>query len=423
MTVLPEVPLFVGLDTARQSIVVGGQTSLGQSVGNVQEFSNDLPGAQHVEAYLGDMLSSNGFTQVLIGTEATSFYDFHILEFLAQSDLLVPYHPTFYRLNPKLVSGFKKIHTSRGKNDKQDALLIASRLRFGELPSPYQPNLAHLPLQRLTRFRAHTVQTLTAEQNHFLGMLFLKFSAYTHVKPFSNTFGATSTALIEEFFSPDEVLQMPIEQLTDFILQKGKNRFPDPQAVLSKVRQVARESYRLRPALTQSVNLVLSLSYHTIQTLKNTLRQLDAAIEEEFKAFSSTLRSIPGIGPVYAAGIYAEIGDLQRFPGQEQVAKYAGLAWTEHQSGSFRAQETRMIKAANSYLRYYLSEAANSVKNHEPEFKAFYAKKYHEVPKHQHKRALTMTARKLVRLIFSLEKDKRLYQPPKHYRSGKEDPQ
>jgi hypothetical protein len=36
------------------------------------------------------------------------------------------------------------------------------------------------------------------------------------------------------------------------------------------------------------------------------------------------------------------------------------------------------------------------VKNREPEY---YRKKYIEVPKHQHKRALVLTARKLVRLV------------------------
>ena len=237
-----EVPWVGGSDTARRELVVGGQTGSGQVVGKVQAFPNDLPGAARLEAYLGELLSQDGFTQVVIGTEATSFYDFHILEFLAQSDVLASYHPQFYRLNPKLVSGFKKIHTSRAKNDSQDALLIASRLRFGELPGPYQPNMAHLPMQRLTRFREHTVQTLTAEQNHFLAMLFLKFSAYTQVKPFSHTFGATSVALIEECFSPDELLQMSIEPLPQFLLEKGKNRFPNPEAVLRKVKQVARES-------------------------------------------------------------------------------------------------------------------------------------------------------------------------------------
>lgn len=55
-----------------------------------------------------------------------------------------------------------------------------------------------------------------------------------------------------------------------------------------------------------------------------------------------TLTSIKGIGNVYAAGIIAEIGDINRFPSQASVAKYAGLVWTQHQSSDFEAEDKRM---------------------------------------------------------------------------------
>lgn len=71
-----------------------------------------------------------------------------------------------------------------------------------------------------------------------------------------------------------------------------------------------------------------------------------------------------------------------------------------------------MIKSGNRYLRYYLLEAANSVRRCESEFRRYYDLKFKEVNKFQHKRALALTARKLVRLVFRLLKDNRLYIPP-----------
>lgn len=68
-----------------------------------------------------------------------------------------------------------------------------------------------------------------------------------------------------------------------------------------------------------------------------------------------------------------------------------------------------MTKTGNKYLRYYLIEAANSVKNHVPEYKTFYYKKYGEVTKHQHKRALALTSRKFIRLIFGLLTKNQIY--------------
>lgn len=126
------------------------------------------------------------------------------------------------------------------------------------------------------------------------------------------------------------------------------------------------------------------------------------------------LTSINGIGNVYAAGIFSEIGDIARFPGEEQIARFAGLVWLRHQSGNFEAQTTRLDRQSNEYLRYYLVEAADSLRRHNTDFRAYYQKKYAEVTKHQHKRALVLTARKLVRLVDALLRTNELYQPKKH---------
>ena len=64
---------------------------------------------------------------------------------------------------------------------------------------------------------------------------------------------------------------------------------------------------------------------------------MDKAIEQQFEIIPNTLTSIPGIGKVYSAGIIAEIGDIHRFDSQASVAKFAGLVWTQHQSGGFRS--------------------------------------------------------------------------------------
>ena len=110
-----------------------------------------------------------------------------------------------------------------------------------------------------------------------------------------------------------------------------------------------------------------------------------------------------------AAGIMAEIGDIHIFKSQESLAKYAGLVWHENQSGQFKADDTPMSKAGNSYLRYYLLEATSHIRIHCPEYGEYYSKKYAEVKTHQHKRALALTARKAIKLIFGLLARNQLY--------------
>jgi transposase len=161
------------------------------------------------------------------------------------------------------------------------------------------------------------------------------------------------------------------------------------------------------------VNLVLATTLNNIRALKKSLKEVNTAIEKAYRGFSLTLDTIPGIGAIFAAGIFAEIGDIRRFDSEAQLARYAGLAWKKSQSGEFEADETPIFRSSNVHLRYYLVEAANSVKNYESEYKEYYKKKYSEVRKHQHKRALVLTARKLVRLLYALLLRGEIYQKAK----------
>ena len=64
-------------------------------------------------------------------------------------------------------------------------------------------------------------------------------------------------------------------------------------------------------------------------------------------------------------------------------------------------------------MRYYIIEAAGSVISCESNYRQFYQKKFNEVTVHQHARALVLTARKLVRLIYGLMSKDQLYNPNK----------
>ena len=399
--------LLVGCDVSSQLNTVCLMDPEGDNIGS-QTFSNTLSGAEALESWLLKTLRENDFSELKIATEATSFLDLHLVDFLASSKQLAPFNPSIYQFNPKLVRNFKRVYPDKEKTDKVDAFVIADRLRFGRLPEPYESHQPYLPLRRLTRYRFHLVKAINREKAYFLTHLYLKFSAFSMEKPFASLFGATSLAVITDF-SPDELVRLPLEELTQFIIDNGKNRFKDPQKVVETLQRAARESYRLRPALASSIDLILATILQTLRALQEALKEVDRAIEKEFKAFPNTLQSIQGIGPVYSAGIFSEIGEIRRFPREDALAKFTGLTWRRYQSGNFEAEETRMSKTGNEYLRYYFIEAANALRVHNAEYRAYYETKFKEVTKHQHKRALALTARKLVRLVYALLKKGQLY--------------
>lgn len=402
--------LYVGIDTHQKENICCLLDQEGNKVINIFSVANNLDGAKELEERIDLIMKEHCFTELKAATEAVSFLDLHIVDYLTSSKILTKYSPSVYQFNPKITSGFKKAYPDKDKTDAVDAFVVADRLRFGRLPEPYEDSQPYFPLKRLTRYRYHLVSNISREKNYFLTHLFLKYSSFSDVKPFGNVFGRTGVALITEFFSSDEIASMDIEDLVAFLIKESRNRFSDPEAVAQKVKQVARESYRIRPALANSVNLILASTVENIRALTSSLKEVDEAIASELKAFPNTLQSVKGLGPVYSAGIFAEIGNIRRFSSHAKLAKFAGLTWRKSESGNFQAEETYMTKTGNEYLRYYLIEAANSLRMHNEEYRLYYQSKHKEVPKHQHKRALALTARKLVRLVFALLTKNRLYQ-------------
>ena len=220
------------------------------------------------------------------------------------------------------------------------------------------------------------------------------------------------TELFSEKFSLEELAQLPLEDLAAYLREKGRNRFPDVEGVANSIQTAVRASYRLDRVVENSVDVLLATSIEIIRSYQKQIKELDKSFTRIMKGLTQTVETIPGIGPVFAAGILAEIGQIDRFEDESKMAKYAGLYWRKHQSSRrFTAEDTSLTRQGNQYLRYYLVEAANSVRRQVPEYQDYYRKKYQEVPKHQHKRALVLTARKLVRLLDALLRNHQIFTP------------
>lgn len=405
-------PLYVGIDVSSQSNVAYLMKPDG-SKHSCFSVPNSLDGSRQLVKRILSAITSESLTDVVIGLEATSIYGDNLVCFLREDGSLGPYNKKIHVLNPKQVNKFKLSYNDLPKNDYVDSFVIADCLRFGRINKEvYLDDYRYAALKNLTRARFFAVQNLTREKQRFMNQLFKKYSTMAQEKVFSDTFSTTALAVYESFESAEALANMDLHQLTDFIIEKGKKRFPDPDSVAKAIQKAARSSYRLPKTVNDSVNQVLSISINSMRAMKSQIKAFDKAIAEQMALIPNTLTSVKGIGLVYSAGIIAEIGDINRFPNQASLAKYAGLAWSQHQSGSFEAQHTHLICSGNRYLKYYLCEAAFSLVRCDAEYRSFYHRKYKEVNQYQHKRALALTARKLVRLVFRLLKDNCLYKAP-----------
>ena len=403
-------PLYVGIDVSSKTNVTYLMKPDGSKHSSFS-VQNNVGGAKMLIEKIVSAMNTLSLTDVVIGMEATSIYGDHLVHTLREDGNLGCFQRKIHVLNPKQVRKFKDAYPDLPKNDFVDAFIIADHLRFGRIASEvYMDDYRYEALKTLTRARFYAVQNLAREKQRFANYLFQKYSELAQNPDFKNT-SATMLNLVSDFESVDDLANVPLDDLSAYIEKSGRGRFADPEAVAKQIHAAAKGSYRLPKTINDSVNQAMSASIATMRAMEVQIKTLEKAIEQQFQIIPNTLTSIPGIGPVYSAGIIAEIGDIHRFESQASVAKYAGLVWSQHQSGDFEAERTHLIKSGNRFLRYYLLEAANSVRRCDSEFKRYYDLKFKEVNVGQHKRALALTARKLVRLVFRLLKDNRLYIP------------
>lgn len=401
--------LNVGIDISLNTAACSLLPQEGRYLGKPTEIENMPSGFDQLYARISSAIQSENFTTVLIGLEASSMYGVHLMDYFLTHPFSEGVVTRVYQINAKYIHRFKKAFPEREKTDLVDAQIIAEYLRFGKLPVEYNPTALYLPLRRLVRYRYHLVKAIEREKKIFMAHLFLKFPGWVQDRPLK-VLGKTALDVLSEF-SLDTLAEMPLEELALFVAKAGKNRSPDPEAIAEEIQKAARESYRIRPELASSVTFILATIRRTLGAFQESLREMNKAIADQTKGFINPLLSVKGIGPVYASGILASVGDIRRFSSHDKLARMAGLTWKRNQTGMFEAEQTRMVRECDKYLRYYLIEAANSLRMHNELYQAYYQKKYQEASHHKHKRALVLTARKLVRLVFALLSKNQLCDP------------
>ena len=72
--------LYVGVDVSRLTNVVCGVDDQGERVNKTASFPNTAPGAVQLESWIVEQMQKIDADHLLVGTEATSFYDFHLME-------------------------------------------------------------------------------------------------------------------------------------------------------------------------------------------------------------------------------------------------------------------------------------------------------------------------------------------------------
>lgn len=197
------------------------------------------------------------------------------------------------------------------KTDRRDALEIGRRLALGDIDRcarTYYPTTEEYGVRKVLRSRHELVELRQVVINQIRALL----NAYKQVPPLSSLYAPKSLEWLKTCALPNEDLTFMLQQWTQ-----------------------------------------------TLEFVQARILELDERIEAKAAAdaMSTTLMTLPSVGPLTALTLRFELGDVLRFHNARAAASAAGLVPRVSQSAD-KVHHGPLTKQGNSELRWILSELA-----------------------------------------------------------------
>lgn len=275
-----------------------------------------------------------------------------------------------------------------------------------------EPKDVYWSIKQLVTRRNALVKAQGALKNQLHVQLSHHYPSYK--KFFAEVDGKTALAFWERYPSPSCLEEVRIDELTAFLQAVSHNTCSRKKAkeILELVKTdgtTTKQYQETRDFLVQSMVRDLRFKKQEMALVEGELRKL-------MKLLDYQLETMPGIDVVTASALVAEIGDIQRFPNANKLARYAGIAPVHFSSGGKgkdhkSKQGNRTLHALFYQLAIQqIQVAKESKKPRNPVFYEYYQRKRKEgKTKGQ---ALVCIMRRLVNVIYGMMKNKTAYQLP-----------
>ena len=137
------------------------------------------------------------------------------------------------------------------------------------------------------------------------------------------------------------------------------------------------------------------------RSLTRTILALDRELQARIERTAPALLALPGCGALSAAKLLGEIGPIERFQTDAQLARHAGVAPLEASSGSHRRH--RLDRGGNRQLNCALHRIAITQARIHPPARAYLARKQTEGK--SRREALRCLKRQLARTVYTTLKN------------------
>ena len=380
---------YVGIDISKFKHDFCIISNAGEVIVENFSFENNKKGFQ---SFI-DQLKPYDKAQVRIAFEATGHYSSNLESFLNNQEY------SFMKINPLVVHQFLKARSlRRTKTDKADSLAMANYL----MSVPYVPNSKVLYHINSLKSLCRTRELLIKERSKFAILLTNELDkSFPEAKAFfNNTFSSTFLFILKKYKNTYHISLM---KDYDSLRKISHGKFSYTKFV--KLKELAKNSVGYHD---DNSDLLISTYISIYNDFNNQIDPIDKQISTIIKELNPRMLSIPGLGEISAASILSEYGDITKFSSPNKMLAFAGLEPSIIQSGTLESNG-KMVKHGSGHLRYSIMNSAMIILRYSPTFYDYYNKKRNEGK--CHRVALSHVCKKLIRVIYSLEKYNQNFNP------------
>lgn len=398
--------LILGCDIGSETHYVRAIDTRGRELSRkALAFDNHAEGFQKARDWAVQLAAENDKKQIVLGLEPTGHYWFCLAAWMVSNGISV------VQVNPYAVKQTKELEdNSQQKDDRKDPKLIANLVKDGNYGMPYLPEKVYAELRRLSMFR----EQLTEDRNRNMNRLHREMKIYfpEYKDAFGKIDGAFCMAVLKEAPFPEDLLRLGTEGIRE-IWHEAKLRGRGYSRA-AEIVKYAETSIGLKDG-TEAGKEVVRWFAEKIMELDEELEKIENSLSETCKEIphAENVLEIPGIGGKILSGILAEMGDISRFDDVKELQKLSGLGLVSCSSGKHKG-ETRISHRGRKRLRYWLFQAARSAVSHGEEYKRIHA---HYTTRAgnplQKMQSLIVIACKLLRVIYTMLKTGKRYEPEK----------
>src|SRR5690625_1836640 len=402
--------LILAVDAAKYTHKVMICTYFGEILVSPFDIDASRTGFDQVTKVVEREKEKHQIKEVVVGIETTG----HYYEDLVHRFRMKDYHVRV--INAATTAKEREALLNWSKTDRLDLLAIVQAIIHGRGTSSELPSGSINNLQKLTRTRRDLVKTQTAVENNIrvhLDYIFREFQGKTiwvdgkreKQKPFYNLFGKASRYLMRHHLHPSDILKLGADGLRELSIQKNLKLRDESIHTLIELAQHSISQPRELVAVDQ---VLLNQKLDQLELIEEQVKKLETEIEDLFiQTDGAIILSIPGVGLVTGAELYAEMGDISDFDHAGQLIKMAGTNPIVKQSGDRRPSYYAVSKQGRKSFRNAVYQIGRSLSVNNPEMKEKY-NALKERGKHA-QQAYIALGNRMIRLAFSMIKNLTLY--------------